>query len=187
MRKRIGDIFVEKRLLTQAQLEQVLEYSRANGVRFGDAAQKMGLVTPKAVERIFGASNRFDFFYLDVNFFPAVTKEIFAVPTILKNGVLPLGFKTEQKFFRTRKLLNLGLLTPNRQVDVLPELDRIAKEKMGENAFQDFKIYLILADQFLGVLSRHFDFTEAMVRNFEGELDEALVLHLEGGTGLLKG
>lgn len=178
MRKRIGDIFLEKGLLTKQQLKQVLEFSKANSLRLGDSAVKLGFILPKTLQKIFGKRNREEFFYLDVNYFPVVTHSLFDIPTILRYGVLPLGFKTDRKLFRTRKILNLGFLNPGGATMSIPELSRLAKSKLGEDSFQDVKVYLIIAEQFLEVLSRKYDFLEARVRVCESDLDEILEMYL---------
>lgn len=182
MRKRIGDIFVEKGLLSQEQLVQALDVAKTSGVRLGDAAVQLGFIKPKTLEKMFGKSNKEDFFYLDVNFFPEITQNLFDIPTMLKHGVLPLGFKTEMKFFRTKKLLNLGLLNPATAEERLPELKALAQQKLGADSFQDVKVYVILADQFLDVLARKYQFPVAKVREGDLELDENLIVHFDLGS-----
>ena len=185
MRKRIGDIFVEKGLITPNQLAQTLDFAKQNGIRLGDAAVKLGFIKPKALIQIFGPSNSEDFFYLDVNFFPVITQGLFDIPTILKYGVLPLGFKTDMKLFKTKKLLNIGLISPEKRDTTLPELERLAKAKLGPNAFQEFKIYLILAEQLVEVLAKEYAFPEEMLRSAEGDMDERLILFLDSGSKVL--
>lgn len=185
MRKRIGDIFVEKGLITPNQLAQTLDFAKQNGIRLGDAAVKLGFIKPKALIQIFGPSNSEDFFYLDVNFFPVITQGLFDIPTILKYGVLPLGFKTDMKLFKTKKLLNIGLISPEKRDTTLPELERLAKAKLGPNAFQEFKIYLILAEQLVEVLEKKYAFPEENLRAADGDMDERLILFLDSGSKLL--
>lgn len=185
MRKRIGDIFVEKKLLTPAQLTEALEYARADRLRLGDAAVKLGFIQPEALVEIFGPSNKFDFFYLDANHFPAVTQSLLDPAAIVEFGALPLGFKTEQRLFRTKRLLNIGLLSPERADKIVPELDRLARKKGGAEAFQDIKIYLILAEQLVEVLAKKYAFPEASLKAFEGDMDERLILYLESGSQIV--
>lgn len=185
MRKRIGDIFVEKGILTPEQLKSALEYAQQNGIRLGDAAVKMDLIDPKILMDMFGQSNREDFFYVDCNYFPPITKNIYDVKTMLKFGVLPLGFKTDMKLFRNKKLLNLGLVSPERQGTTLPELERLAKERIGQDTFQDIKVYLILAEQFFEVLEKVYSTSEAAIREMDTELDERLIIFLDSGSKVL--
>lgn len=185
MRKRIGDIFVEKGILTPNQLKEALEYSQKHGIRLGDAAVKMDLIDPKVLMDIFGQSNREDFFYVDCNYFPPITKNIFTIEQMLKYGVLPLGFKTDMKLFRNKKLLNLGLVSPERQGTTVPELEKLAKERIGENTFQDIKVYLILAEQFFEVLEQVYSTSEADIREMDAEMDERLIIFLDSGSKIL--
>lgn len=185
MRKRIGDIFVEKGILTQEQLGQVLDYAKANGLRLGDAGVKMGIIKPQVLLQIFGTSNKEDFFYLDTNYYPQVTQGLFDVRTIIQYGVLPLGFKTEMKLFKTKKLLNIGLLSPEKSATTLPELERLAKEKLGPEAFHEFKVYLILAEQLTDVLAKKYNFPEDQLRTVDHEMDERLILFLDSGSKIL--
>jgi hypothetical protein len=185
MRKRIGDIFVEKGLISNDQLAQALDVAKTSGIRLGDAAVQLGFIKPKTLQKMFGNSNKEDFFYLDVNFFPAITQDLFDAPTMLRHGVLPLGFKTEMRFFRTKKLLNLGLLTPDSAEERLPELKALAQSKLGADSFQDVKIYVVLADQFLDVLARKYSFPESKIREGDFELDESLIVHFDLGGRLV--
>jgi hypothetical protein len=185
MRKRIGDIFVEKGLINQSQLEQAVAYSQSNGIRLGDACVKLKFIKPEKLLSIFGTSNKINFFYLDVNHYPTITQNLFDIPTIIKFGVLPLGFKTQMKLFRTKRQLNIGLVSPDKQEKILPEIEKIAHAKLGEGSFQELKIYLILAEQLVGVLEKKYEFPEPKLRAFEGEMDERLILFLDSGSKLL--
>ena len=57
----MGDILAELRNLTVDQVEKVLQYQRANGVRFGEAAVALGLATKEDV--LFALSQQFHYPY----------------------------------------------------------------------------------------------------------------------------
>src|SRR5579883_2363825 len=112
--KRIGEFLVEKKVLKPAEVEQILEYGRRENLRFGEAGVKLGLLTEDALVRVFGKNYRVDFFHLDGKFFPRQTSGILSLETILRYGVLPLGFKNEYGIFKRGRILNLGMLDPGR-------------------------------------------------------------------------
>ena len=58
----IGTVLVQAGRLTLEQAEQILQLQRNKGLRFGDAAIELGLLTPQDVE--FALARQFDFPYL---------------------------------------------------------------------------------------------------------------------------
>src|ERR1700751_1048512 len=140
MQKRIGDFLVEKKVLTPAQVEQVLEYGRRENLRFGEAGMKLGLLTEDAMVRVFGKNYRVDFFHLDGKFFPRQTSPIIPLDTILQFGVLPLGFKNEYGLFKSGRILNLGMLDPGRK-DALQAAETEARKHTESNRT---KVFLVL-------------------------------------------
>ena len=44
-RRRLGDIFVERELITEDQLHEALEHQRATGVKLGEALVELGFIT----------------------------------------------------------------------------------------------------------------------------------------------
>lgn len=153
MRKKIGEFLVAKGVLTPAQVEQILNYARIRGMRFGEAGLEMGLLTKEAMVRAFGPNYMVDFFHLVPEYFPEVTKHLFEPPFMLKWGVLPLGYKTVWKFFRPKKLLNIGLIDPSRK-DAIEAIHARAQEVLGAGNWVGTKRYLILADEFVNVMER---------------------------------
>ncbi len=177
MRKRIGDFFIEKGVLSQAQVEQVVHFSKENGLRFGEAALEMGLVGVETLIKLFGPNYRTDFFNLERPFFPEVTRDLFAPHLLIKFGVLPLGFKTEYRFFVARKILNLGMLNPG-NAKSLSALEIAAREKLGSQ-FHSIRPYLILADQFFDIMHSIYKVTDDQIRNTQpAELDETVALFI---------
>jgi hypothetical protein len=134
VRKRIGDIFIEKGLIDSAQLEEILVYGKKNGLRFGDAALALGLIDTQKLSKVFGPTNHADFFYLDPIYFPYVTKSLFESKFMLRYGLLPLGFKHNWTGQSPTKSLNLGLLNPDNKRAV-SEAEQLAKAQLGQKAF----------------------------------------------------
>ncbi len=163
MRKRIGDFFIDKGILTRSQAEQVVEFSKDSKLRFGEAAIEMGLIRIETMIKLFGPSYRTDFFQLDPEYYPEVTRDLFSKDILIKHGVLPLGFKTEHRFYLSRKMLNLGMLDPNNR-GVIAKLEELAKEKTG-NEFYGIKSYLIIGDQFLNVIHSIYKVTDEEIRS----------------------
>lgn len=153
--KRIGDFLVERGILTRADVEQIAEYGKREGRRFGEAGMELGLLSEEQLVRLFGKNFRVNFFNLDPRFFPRQTNALLSVDTIIRHGVLPLGFKRGgYSLFRASRTFNLGMLDPASR-----ESQKTAEEevrKNGEN-FQRTQVFLVLADQFLDVLSSVFD------------------------------
>lgn len=57
----IGDIIRETKSLTQEQVNQILEYQRANNLRFGESAVKLGMVSDSDI--VFALSQQFNYPY----------------------------------------------------------------------------------------------------------------------------
>jgi hypothetical protein len=179
MRKRIGDYLIEKGLVTQAQVQQILSYSQETGLRFGIAGMELGIYSREDLVEVFGPSFAVDFFYLDPAYFPQNTRDLLPVEEIVRLGALPLGFKTERRFFRTRKMLNLGLLSPERK-DSAEEALRIARTRPGGDDIQGVKVFLVLADHFLQVLNQVYRKSDAELRGRDqAQVDETLLMFLE--------
>jgi|GEM_PF-1245844 len=179
MQKRIGEFLIEKGVITEQQLRDILKYSGKTGLRLGDAGMAMGIITRAKLVELFGPNFAVDFFHLNPTFFPVITKELLTAESILKFGALPLGFKTEYRMFKPRKILNLGLLNPSR-ADSLAEVEKAAQAKLGREGLQGVKVFLVLADQFLDVVRDVYGMTDEKLRKMKPtELDATLTLFLE--------
>lgn len=174
MRKRIGEFMIEKGLLNNAQLGDVLRHSKDTGLRFGEAAMDMGLLQREQLLEAFGPNWTVDFFYLDPEFFPESTKDLLPVDLMARLGVLPLGYKLEPGLFKRKKVLNIGVVNPSRS-DGLDELKAFLAQKSGQDAAPNIKLYLILGDQFLRVLEQVYGARESEIR----QLDETAALFSE--------
>lgn len=178
--KRIGEFLVEKGILSLAEVDQILNYSRKNGLRFGEAALELGFLTPEKLIRVLGPDYRINFFYLHPDRFPKDTLKLFTVDEVLRYGVLPLGFKKKFRWFRRpTELLNIGLLNPGNPKR-LDELDEIVRSRIKGDKYQRIQVFLILADQFLGVLRSVYGLkVEDLESKPESELDPTLTLFLQ--------
>ncbi len=179
MRKRIGEFLADKGMLTVAQVQEILNYSQKTGLRFGDAAVEMGILTRERLIQVFGPSFGVDFFHLDPLYFPKITQDLMPVDLLVRYGALPLGFKTEHRFFKSRKLLNLGLLDPSR-AEAVEEVMKAATARYGASTIHGVKVFLILADQFLTVLKHSYGLeNKQLLARPESDLDDTLTLYLE--------
>lgn len=170
--KRIGEYLVERKVLTPSEVEQVLEYGRREGLRFGEAGTKLGLLSEESLVKVFGKNYRVDFFHLDARYFPRQTQALISIESVLRYGVLPLGVKT-RGLFGKRKVLNLGMLDPGR-------LDAVAAVQREAQGVSGTQVFLVLADQFLEVLRSVYGLTEAQIAaKAQAELDPTLTLFLD--------
>lgn len=178
--KRIGEFLVEQGVLTKAEVEETLKYGRQNGLRFGEAATELKLLTPEKLIRVFGPDYRINFFYLNPEYFPKETMKLFTQEEVLRYGVLPLGFKKQFRWFsKPRKLLNIGLLNPG-NLKRLDELDELVRARIQGESHQRIQVFLILADQFLGVLRSVYGLEVKDLESMpDGKLDPTLTLFLQ--------
>jgi hypothetical protein len=146
-RKRIGEFMMEKGLILREWIAPILEYSKVNGVRFGEAAVALGYVTDKELREILVQPYKKQvFFHLDPAFFPQSSREMIPVAAIIQYGVLPLGFKNETHWFRTRRRLNLGVLNPQDTVAI----ETVKRQHL--ETVKAFKTFQVLPEEFLQTL-----------------------------------
>lgn len=176
---RIGEFLVSKKILTPQQAERILEYSKMRGLRFGEAGLELGFLSRESFIQVFGPSFEVDFFHLNPNYFPESTKDLIPIEMVLKYGALPLGFKTESRFFRRRKLINVGFLSPYRK-NFLAEVEKFVLDHREGQTFEAVRIYLILADQFLKVLKKTYGISEDQIRKMNPEtVDPTLLMFVD--------
>lgn len=178
MRKQIGEFYVERGVLTPAQVEEILAFARKTGLRFGEAGLELGLLNEHVLEKMFGPSYHVDFFYLDARYYPTNTKDWLTLEQIIRFGALPLGLKTTSKWlFKRERRLNLGMLTPSKEL-----VDGIEKELRAQvgGKFEQLKVFLLLGDQFLNVLKTRYGVNEGeLARRPAGSVHPALALLLD--------
>jgi hypothetical protein len=178
MRKRIGEFLVEKGLLSASQVSQILEHSQKTGLRFGEAGIELGFLTRDKLVQVFGPGYSFDFFHVDVRYFPKATQDLLPVDLMLKRGVLPLGSKAERSWFRTRQVLNLGMLDPGgpAAAKAIEEVRQAAQGKLGPGTLT-VRPFLVLADQFIEVMGQVYGMTETRIRDqAAGHLEPTLAM-----------
>jgi len=149
---RIGEFLVSKGLLNERQVDDILKHSGRTGLRFGEAALELGVITTDSLVRVFGPNWKVNFFHLYPKFLPAGTRDLFTPAEIVEYGIVALGTKTEQSFLRSRRFLNVGFLDPLREPSIAFVRNRLKSEAAAKLDVQDFKTYLVLADQLIGVL-----------------------------------
>lgn len=173
LRKRIGNLFVERKLLTEAQVEQIVAYGLKSGLRFGDAGIALQMLKPANIFELLGPNSALDFFYLDPRFYPQTTKNLLPIEVMTRLGVLPLGRKRVWKWFKTLDVVNLGLLDP---------LDKKAVSAIQDILQTKTKSYLVLPDQFADVLKWHYQWTPPTTTVAKTQLHPVL-WHAIEGTG----
>jgi hypothetical protein len=179
-KKKIGDLFVEKKILTPEQKTHVLEYAQQHGKSFGEAGLETGLLTREDMIQVFGPSFEIDFFYLDPKYFPLATKEALTTAEILRYGALPLGFKRLSGFMAKKKQVNVGFLDPGNQESV-QAVRAILLKRLEKEGVSDIKIFLLLSDQYLDVLRLSYGQERAALQGQNPEqLDPMLLLNLNG-------
>jgi hypothetical protein len=181
---RIGEFLLQKGILTAPQIDQILEHGKRSNLRFGEAGIDLGLLTEQKLVEVFGKSYRVDFFHVDPQYFPQETKAVFSIEDIVRWGALPLGSKIQYRLFRKGKILNVGLLDPGR-ADVKLAI-AAAQEEAGKK-FTQLKFFLILADQFLGILQSVYGVNPETLKKGNRDpklqdLDKTLAMFIEGNS-----
>lgn len=177
-KKKIGDFFVERKILTPEEKSHVLDYAHHSGKSFGEAGLELGILSRDDMIKVFGPSFEIDFFYLDPKYFPAVTKEALSVNEILRYGALPLGFKRKSGFLSQKKSVNVGFLDPGNEANVGSVRDLLLS-RLAKDGVTDIKIFLILSDQYMDVLRNSYGKDRQFLQGCDpAELDPVLQLHL---------
>ncbi len=150
-KRRIGDLFVEKKVISLEDKNRILEHAHLNGKSFGEAGLELGMLKREDMIRVFGPSFEIDFFYLDPEYFPVATVKALSIEEILRYGAMPLGFKKKSGFLSKNKYLNVGFLNPANKAAVQAVESLVIRRLENENV-TSVKIFLIIADQFVDVL-----------------------------------
>lgn len=144
MRKRIGNFLVEKGYLNEHQVLDIRRHSEKTGLRFGEAALELGLLSKEQLTEVFGPHFAVDYYHIEPRFLPPATRDLFTPEEMIRLGVIGLGEdKTEIK---------VGFLDPGRE-EAVHEVKRLIGERRGP---QRLKIFLVLPDQFLAALKEGF-------------------------------
>jgi hypothetical protein len=173
-RKRIGEFMMEKGLIHRDWINPILEHSKANGTRFGESAVALGYVTEKDLRQVllqpFGNQK---VFHLNPNFIPSVTADLIPLDAMVRLGIIPLGFKNEFHWFKTRQRLNLGVLSSDRR-----EVVDWAGSHLG--TVKSFKTFQVLPDEFLQTLELCYGIDRSSLLDLGPEqIDVNLALYLQ--------
>lgn len=156
MQKRIGEFLVEKGLLNEEQVQEILAYSHRTGLKFGEATLALNILTERRLKEALGEDYRNGYFHLHPRFFSQVTKDLLSVETILECATLPLGYKTEWRFMRAdRKLLQLGMVDPHAS-EARNRAEAEARERAGIRAFHGVIVFSVLPHQVMAILEAHY-------------------------------
>ena len=173
-RKRIGEFMMEKGLIHRDWIAPILEHSKTHGLRFGESAVALGYVTEKNLrEVLLQPYGHQKIFRLDPNFIPQVTADLVPLDAMIRLGLIPLGFKNEFHWFRSRARLNLGVLSQERR----EVTDWISENLRNVKAFKTFQV---LPDEFLQTLELCYGINRASLLDLAPEqIDVNLALYLQ--------
>ena len=146
MSKKIGQLFVERGLLTEGQVRTVVEHSKRHQGRFGESVVELGYLSARDLRLLLGESTGFDFLYVEASDVSETTRNLFPFPFLAEHGFLPLGFEVKTTVFRSSKVLRIGMTQPG-DLRARLEIEQLARELLGEE-FGGIKIYLILTAHF---------------------------------------
>lgn len=168
MPKKIGQFLMEMGVLSEKQVVEIVKYAQASGVKFGEAAIRLGFLKSESPLPFPGLKARVDFFHLSPRYFPKSTQGLFPVEAMVEWGVLPLGYKRSSRFFRPTQDLNLGFLDPGNRL-AAESAEKMARAHPSLSTFSSVRKYLILADEFISVLEEIYQFSEARLRSVPRE------------------
>ena len=180
MKKRIGDFFADRGLLTETQVQEVVRHSSRTGLRFGEAAVDLGLLDHEDLIELFGPHNTVDFYTLEPEHLPEATRGLIPLDEMVERGVLALGFKQEGSLFGASKTcLNLGVLEPS--PEKVEELKHWALSRFAKDGVASIRAFLLLPDHFLAALDRVYGLPEDSIRRrfAPDRIDRTLQMYLE--------
>lgn len=105
-------------------------------------------------------------FGLDPRFFPEVTRSLIPVETVLRHGVLPLGFKTISRFFKSEKRLNVGFLDPNSKT-VQIVIESLIQGKFESQARMEIQRFEVRAEQLLDIIEKVYGVSVATLKTMD--------------------
>ena len=163
---KIGEYFLERGILTAVKVEEILDLSGRTGLRFGESAVKLQFLTREKIIQAFDPKSKSDLFSLDPKYYAQIDLKVLTPKDMIKYGAVLLGMKNGGGFFSRKKILNIGLLEP-KQAEALKEVEAIARNKLGNGAFEKTKVFLIFADQLLEVLRSVYGVQESEIRSMQ--------------------
>lgn len=161
-RKRIGDFLVERGMLREESIDQILEHCEAKQLRFGEAALELGLISAEELKEALATPyHREIVFHLESRYFPLDTKEVIPLDRMIEFGVLPLGKKKITKWFTNKLQLNVGTLSPENPTFEDWWLTRPEEEREA----YELEFFQVLPGPFLEVLKDHYGTTESSIKS----------------------
>lgn len=173
MSKRIGEILVEKKVLKEDQVQQIIAHSLAHNLSFGDAGADLGLLSREKLVRSLGPSFSADWFDLQPQYLPKSTQELFSTDEMIEYGVIGLGVKKGYGFFKSSRL-NLGMVNPENKSALEKVVARLPAE------YKKTKIFLVPADRFIETLEKVFGVRRSVLAGMEpSKINPMLSLFLD--------
>jgi hypothetical protein len=179
MRMRIGEYLVSRGVLTSRQVDEVLAYQKTCGLRFGEAAIKLRMLTEDKLRIALGKNYRIDFFHADPLYLPVEGRELYSREDVVRYGLIPMGFRMEHKFFRARRMLNVGFVDPSR-LEALDRADALAREKLGNGGIHGVRAWLVMPEHFWNTITQLYNVTPEWVLALgEGKVDPTLLQYVQ--------
>lgn len=177
-RKKIGDVLIERGLIRKEWVEEILQNSRTKALRFGESAIDLGYVKKEAIEAVLSEPYQKEFiFHLEALYYPRATKDLIPLDQIVRWGILPLGFKSEFHWFRSRKRLNVGLVNCTQR-----KADQKEIEAELESEYP-LKFYSILPDEYLMILDSVYGLKKDALLGPNSNLHEIVQIYLQLESG----
>lgn len=175
MRMRIGEYLVSRGVLTMRQVDEILAFQRGEGLRFGEAGVRLRYLDEDKLRLALGKNFRIDFFHADPLYLPTESRDLYAREDVVKYGMIPMGFRVEHKFFRSRRMLNVGFVDPSR-LDSMDRADALAREKLGPAGIHGVRAWLIMPEHFWNTAAQLYQLTPEWVLALgEGKVDATLL------------
>jgi type IV pilus assembly protein PilB len=150
--KRLGDLLVEAKVITQKQLQTALEYQNVTGEELGDVLQKLNFVTEKQITEVLEFEFGIPFVDLNnISISPSVANII--PPTIAKrHHLIPVKIDHSALYIAMEDPLNFIAIDDVRMIsgmDVIPmmtsgkaiqkSINQLYANEFAEKAIEDFK------------------------------------------------
>jgi len=174
-RKKIGEVYVERGLLSAEKKEAVLSYAKEKGIKFLDAVLLLNAVPKDQLVQEFGQDFNFDYVEISKDSLPLIAEQALSASVIAEYGVIPL----KKVYWKDRSpLMFLGMISPS---DVKKN-----GEKLRELIGMEFKPLLISVTHLADVLIERLQFPlEITYRSVGQPLHPLLYKECEGRWGKL--
>lgn len=153
---------VERGALDSERARVVRERCQERGQRFVEAALELGTLTRESMAKAFGQGFRGPLFQLHAEYFPEATRKLLSAEEILSLGAVPLDYRTESRFFRARRVLNVGYLDPADK-SARKAIDQRLLGLVAAQKVDRIRPFLVLGDQLLNILKQVYGLNEAAI------------------------